>query len=416
MRILLSAAACSPYLGSECSIGWKVARNLAERHEVCVITLRGFLPELDRAREEGLVPENLSFHPVGRTWEKLPPADIEKRYWWAAYKEYLEELPATVRRLHAEQPFDLIHHVTFATWRLPVPLYDMGIPFVWGPVGGAEKFPPGLLGILSPKAMLFELVRYAGNAVGRLSPGLRTMIRRTDAVIASNPDAFELLEKLRGTREGIHSLLVTSFTMKEREALGSAEKPPRRDGRFLHAFASGALEGRKGVSLALDAIALAKKQGLRIRYRVGSHGPEIGHLREQAKKLGLGEEVIFGEPMPREGYVRELLESDIYLLPSLRDNAPSTLMEAMLAGCVPVVAACGGPDVIVSDDCGYRVPVGSRSQLVGGVAKALLELQADAARMRLLGAKARERILMNYTIESYMESTERIYAEVRRSR
>ena len=416
MRILLSAAACSPYLGSECSIGWKVARNLAERHEVCVITLRGFLPELDRAREEGLVPENLSFHPVGRTWEKLPPADIEKRYWWAAYKEYLEELPATVRRLHAEQPFDLIHHVTFATWRLPVPLYDMGIPFVWGPVGGAEKFPPGLLGILSPKAMLFELVRYAGNAVGRLSPGLRTMIRRTDAVIASNPDAFELLEKLRGTREGIHSLLVTSFTMKEREALGSAEKPPRRDGRFLHAFASGALEGRKGVSLALDAIALAKKQGLRIRYRVGSHGPEIGHLREQAKKLGLGEDVIFGEPMPREGYVRELLESDIYLLPSLRDNAPSTLMEAMLAGCVPVVAACGGPDVIVSDDCGYRVPVGSRSQLVGGVAKALLELQADAARMRLLGAKARERILMNYTIESYMESTERIYAEVRRSR
>ena len=257
MNILVIAAACSPYHGSEASIGWKVSRALSETHTVTVITLAGFMPELERAKVEGIVPDNLTFVPMGRTWTELPPANVEKRYWWAAYKEYLEELPATVRRLHAEQPFDLIHHVTFATWRLPVPLYDMGIPFVWGPVGGAEKFPPGLLGILSPKAMLFELVRYAGNAVGRLSPGLRTMIRRTDAVIASNPDAFELLEKMRGTPKGIHSLLVTSFTAKEREALGSAEKPPRRDGRFLHAFASGALEGRKGVSLALDAIALA---------------------------------------------------------------------------------------------------------------------------------------------------------------
>jgi glycosyltransferase involved in cell wall biosynthesis len=281
-------------------------------------------------------------------------------------------------------------------------------------VGGAEKFPPGLLGILSPKAILFELVRYAANTVGRMSPSLRTMVRRADAIIASNPDAFELLEKMRGKKQGIHSLLVTSFTIKERDALGTAVKPPRREAQYLHAFASGALEGRKGVSLALDAIALAKKQGLKIRYRVGSHGPEIDHLREQAKRLDLEQEVIFGEPMPRDGYVRELLESDIYLLPSLRDNAPSTLMEAMLAGCVPLVAGCGGPDVIVSDDCGYRVPVGSRRKLVEGVAKALLDLQADPARMRNLGNAARARILKNYTIESYLETTERIYAEVSR--
>jgi len=353
---------------------------------------------------------------VGRTWEKLPPADIEKRYWWAAYKEYLKELPAAVSKLHREKPIDLIHHVTFATWRLPVPLHGIGIPFVWGPVGGAEKFPPSLLGILSPKAAIFELVRYAGNAVGRLSPGLRAMIRQADAIIASNPDAFGLLEKIRGSSGGIHSLLVTSFTVKEREALGTAEKPSRRDPEVLQAFASGALEGRKGVSLALEAIALGKTKGLKIRYRVGSHGPEIHHLREQASRLGLDKEVVFGEPMPRDGYVRELLESDVYLLPSLRDNAPSTLMEAMLAGCVPLVAACGGPDVIVSGECGYRIPVSSRSTLVGTLADALLELQGNPQRMREMGMAARTRILENYTIESYMETTERIYAEVCGSR
>lgn len=412
MKILLSAASCSPYRGSEPSIGWKVASHLAMTHEVHVTLLSGYRREIEKAQSEGLIPGSLHFHFVGPDWEAQPKPDREKAFWWKCYRAYLKELPALVSTLHRQHSFDVIHHVTFATWRLPVPLHDMGIPFVWGPVGGAEKFPPGLLGILSPKAILFELLRYAGNAVGRMSPGLRTMVKKTDAIIASNPDAFELLEKIRGSKQGIHSLLVTSFTVKEREALGSAVKPPRRDVRYLHAFASGALEGRKGVSLALDAIALAKKQGLKIRYRVGSHGPEIGHLREQAKRLDLEDEVIFGEPMPRDGYVRELLESDIYLLPSLRDNAPSTLMEAMLAGCVPLVAGCGGPDVIVSDECGYRVPVGSRRKLVEGIAKALLDLQADPDRMRELGAAARKRILNNYTIESYLESTERIYAEV----
>ena len=414
MKILLSAASCSPYRGSEPSIGWKVASHLAMTHEVHVTLLSGYRREIEKAQSEGLIPESLHFHFVGPDWETQPKPDREKAFWWKCYRAYLKELPALVSSLHRQHSFDLIHHVTFATWRLPVPLHDMGIPFVWGPVGGAEKFPLGLLGILSPKAILFELVRYAGNAVGRVSPGLRNMVKKTDAIIASNPDAFELLEKIRGKKQGVHSLLVTSFTIKEREALGSAVKPPRRDVLYLHAFASGALEGRKGVSLALDAIALAKEQGLKIRYRVGSHGPEIDHLREQAKRLDLEEEVIFGEPMPRDGYVRELLESDIYLLPSLRDNAPSTLMEAMLAGCVPLVAGCGGPDVIVSDECGYRVPVGSRRKLVEGIAKALLDLQADPDRMRELGAAARKRILNNYTIENYLESTERIYTEVRR--
>ena len=411
MKILLSAAACSPYLGSESSLGWKVASHLAEKHEVHAILFQGHQNEIQRAQAEGLIPERLHFHFVPPDWDQWPSPQKEKGFWWKSYATYLKNVEAKAKELHALIQFDLVHHITFATWRMAVPLHRLGIPFVWGPVGGAERFPVGLLSILSQKSVIFELLRYTGNVVGRMNPSLRVMIRKTDAVIASNPDAYELLRKIRGTSKGIHSLLVSSFTVKERAALGTAEKPERRDPGVLQAFASGALEGRKGVSLALEAIALAKKSGLRIRYRVGSQGPEIEHLREQAKNLGLEKEVLFGEPLPRDGYVRELLASDVYLLPSLRDNAPSTLMEAMLAGCVPVVAACGGPDMIVSNECGYRIPVGSRKQLVQGIAETLLKLQNDPENMRATGLAARRRILEHYTIESYLETIENIYDE-----
>jgi glycosyltransferase involved in cell wall biosynthesis len=46
----------------------------------------------------------------------------------------------------------------------------------------------------------------------------------------------------------------------------------------------------------------------------------------------------------------ELRAAHIYLLPSLRDSAGITLAEAMLAGCVPVVADCAGPGEIVTEE------------------------------------------------------------------
>jgi glycosyltransferase involved in cell wall biosynthesis len=412
MKILLSAASCSPYKGSEPAIGWKVARALAERHEVRVLVFAYHREELERARAEGLVPESMAFHYVGSEWKPQPNPLKEKLQYWAYYREYVAQVRPVAEEILARESFDVIQHVTFATWRTRVPLDGLGLPFVWGPVGGAERFPPALLPVLSLSGMLFELLRYASGLRSSWSPGLRAMIRRADAVVASHPEVTRLLVRLRGSAAGVHELLVTAFTPAERASLAGTVKPTRPPGAPLRAFCGGLLEGRKGVSLAIRAIARAKAKGLSIRYLVSAKGPELEHLRKLVVKLELSDEVIFGEPLRGADYHRALLESDLYLLPSLRDNAPITLMEAMLAGCVPVVADCGGPSAIVSEDCGIKVPVASVESVVAGIESALLALQADPARLERLGTAARRRILEHYTMERYLEKTEAIYREV----
>jgi glycosyltransferase involved in cell wall biosynthesis len=126
----------------------------------------------------------------------------------------------------------------------------------------------------------------------------------------------------------------------------------------------------------------------------------------------LEKEVIFQDPLRGSAYHQALRDADIYLLPSLRDNAPITLMEAMLAGCVPLVADCGGPAAIVTPACGIIIPVTSSRDAIIALADALLELQADRVRLRNLGESARDRILKCYTMEHYMETTEEIYRSI----
>ena len=413
MRILLSAASCSPFKGSEPAVGWKVARSLADYHEVHVLVFRYHKAELDKARIEKMVPPGMHFHYVGEDWIEQTNALRDKLQHWQYYRSYVREVRERARELIAEHAFDMIHHVTFATWRTPVPLQGLGVPYVWGPVGGAERFPPALLGILSPSGFIFELVRYAANFTSLCSPALRRMVREADAVISSHPEVTRLLRRIRGRDSGLHELLVTAFTKKEREAIIGPGKTPRHPGAPLKAFCGGLLEGRKGVSLAIRAIAVAKPKGLRIEYRVSAKGPELEYLRKLTTRLGLEQEVIFQAPLRGDAYHQALRDADIYLLPSLRDNAPITLMEAMLGGCVPLVANCGGPAAIVTPDCGILVPVNSKRVVIAALAASLLELQANPSRILKLGEAARARILNHFTMEHYIESTEAIYRSLK---
>ncbi len=103
----------------------------------------------------------------------------------------------------------------------------------------------------------------------------------------------------------------------------------------LQIFAGGSLEGRKGLAIALDALSQAKAQGLRFHFRICGEGPERGHLEALRNRLGLEGNVSFERPLSGQAYEDALRASHVYLLPSLRENAGLTLMEAMLADACP---------------------------------------------------------------------------------
>ena len=167
MKILVSAIACNPIIGSEAYFGWSAVCALSRNHELWVIINNLAKEGTQAAVAKGEVPANIHFIYHGRSEEEYdgiflrpwnPNRLIARLANWLNYLEWNDGLLELARKLHAQIGFDLVHHVTYATWRVGSPLVCLGVPFVWGPIGGGENMPLPFMSMLSAEGAAFELI------------------------------------------------------------------------------------------------------------------------------------------------------------------------------------------------------------------------------------------------------------------
>jgi glycosyltransferase involved in cell wall biosynthesis len=102
----------------------------------------------------------------------------------------------------------------------------------------------------------------------------------------------------------------------------------------------------------------------------------------------------------------EFANGDIYLLPSLFEGTPLTLIEAMMSG-LPIVttSTCGMKDVVEDGRNGLLVPIRSPSSIVSAVER----LVNDAALRARLGSTGRADALRQYRWEYVAKPVREIY-------
>jgi len=109
---------------------------------------------------------------------------------------------------------------------------------------------------------------------------------------------------------------------------------------------------------------------------IAGSGPLAESLGALAKKLGLSGAVIFAGRLDRDAMAQAYRAADIAINPSLVDNMPNSVLEAMASG-IPVVSTnVGGVPFIVKDEhTALLVPPKSPEAM----AKAILRLMDDSA-------------------------------------
>ena len=104
------------------------------------------------------------------------------------------------------------------------------------------------------------------------------------------------------------------------------------------------------------------------------------------------------------------LDADVFLFPTRhQEGLPYALLEAMAAGCVPIITPVAAiPDVVQSESEGFLVSQGDVARYVTVVA----QLDDDRKRLGQLAQCARRRIAEHYTLTRLAADFDRIYRGV----
>lgn len=408
MKILVVGYACSPVGGSEPGVGWAAVCRIAREHDVWVLTDIHNREGWEQGRREGRVPENVQVRFLRDRSRCSANRFIAHIQSWLNLRQFNGMVLAAARQWHRQIGFDLCHQVTIAAWRMPSPLWQLPIPFVWGPIGGAGFIPHEFRSMLSLPARVFERVRDLQSALTVRSRAFRRCIRHTAVVFAANRETEQLLLDYRAGRP----MTVLPIASVSPETIGRFQRPESAQPAQgpLQLFAGGNMEGRKGVSLALKALARAAKRGVEFHYTIAGGGPEVPALMQLSSELGLGERVTFHPGYRDEAYVQQLQKTDVYFLPSFRESTPVTLLEAYLAGCYPVVADTSAQGEIVHLVGGTAVAVDSMEGLIDGLAEAIEWCARHRDGLLPLARCAGEKVAEQFSSTRYDQSLREAYA------
>jgi colanic acid/amylovoran biosynthesis glycosyltransferase len=146
----------------------------------------------------------------------------------------------------------------------------------------------------------------------------------------------------------------------------------RHEGQGKRLLFVGRLAAVKGLPVLFEAIAQLRQDRPNVILTIAGDGPDRQKLLQQAKELGIEENIrILG--YQSQSQVRQLLgQSDVFVMSSFAEGVPVVLMEAMAAG-VPVVATrvAGVPELVEDGVSGFLVPPGEASELAERIAALL---------------------------------------------
>lgn len=156
------------------------------------------------------------------------------------------------------------------------------------------------------------------------------------------------------------------------------------------------------------------QRGVPFRFTVAGSGPQQQELLDQCKPWLENGQMRFLGQVPNERIASLLAENDAYVLTSAFEGLPHAVVEAMAAGCVPVVTdvESGVPDLVANGRQGYRIPIGDVEEF----ATKLEYLQKNPEERRAMSLAAHERVLhspynVKNMVESYMKVFERVWRD-----
>ena len=352
----------SPYKGSEFSVAWNYVTYMSKNNDLTV--LYGISGKHMGNCEE--MEDYISKHPIPGV--KLVPIypnrlanllnwpnrhDLFVYTFYYAYQVWHKQAYHVAQHLIQQEHFDLVHYVGMIGYREPGYLWKLGLPYVWGPVGGANNAPWQLMKHMPLTGKLKQTFRNVANTIQfHTKRRLKKALKATDILLTATSENQRKFQEVHH-KSSIYmpeNCITSDIFMNKNKFVNPLK---------YHFVVIGRLDANKSVGILLESLTYVKHINL-LHIDIVGDGPLKSSLQEYAREHNLDAVITWHGQLPRTEAVKIFNSSHLHIITSVSEGNPTTIWEAMSHG-VPTMSFdhCGMHDTIC-DKCGIRIPIAKR--------------------------------------------------------
>lgn len=411
MRILYDCFSCSPYYGSDEGIGWNWPYYMRKYHEVWALVRGDRRFDIEKYCKENNIhdihfiyadlPDWLNFYYRNKKKNKNGALDfLAYQYLWQFVAYHV------AKQYHKDLTFDIVHKVGTNDFRIIGHMYRLNIPYIIGPIGGAQETNPPLL-YYTRYHKKQEKLRSFLNRLLTNTWGYRNAIEKADCILCSNLETQKYLVNKITNKTKCEVLTEIGCT---NTSFSELNKDITR-GNSLTFLWAGRMEYRKGLELLFDALEYLLDDS-NWKLILCGDGSERERYQKMIQNKKYYKKVVFIGKVAYENMQEIYREADVFVFPSLRETTGTVIVEAMEMGLPVVALKQGGAVLLISENEGDLIDGESREEIIINFAKTMQSYIDDRDKAIIKGRNARDKVIMNYSWEKKVDNMLIKYEEI----
>ena len=319
-KILISAYAISPYLGSEYGVGWNFVTRLSAFYDVTVLYGTSGNRMGNNAEMVEFIETNGS---AGVHYVYVRPNLMVLFFDWLnrkvnpiffafSFSFWQRQVLVTARKLAKNGRYDLVHQLNPIGFRQPGLLWNLKIPFVWGPVGGTSDLNKIFFPLLGRGSYFRHVTRNLSNLY---------FLRFSSKIKKSSQAAAAIFCATQADRNNFRKFLNVECPVIRENSIINRASSIKKTGSHLNFVWVGRVDELKALNLVIESVArLGRREAWTLH--VAGDGPTKEKCRAMSQALGVAEQIVWHGCVMREQVLEIMREADVHITTSLMDSNP----------------------------------------------------------------------------------------------
>ena len=261
-------------------------------------------------------------------------------------------------------------------------------------------YKPGtsMAGCLARSLVKFNLIVSERNTTQKLTKAERLKFLLYNWATHIVPNSYSQLEFIKTNFRSLYPKCMVITNMIDTNLFCPAKHKTNRD--VTHVITSARVTPQKNVLTYLEAIAITKKQVVKVHFdwfgRIDDNGEYWHNIQNKITRLKIQDYITFHGPTNK--IIEAYQNNDIFLLPSLYEGFPNVLCEAMSCGLLAIASNVSDNPVILEDK-EWLVNPYNPVEMAEKIEKMINFSQEER---RLIGERNRQRIIKICSPENFI--------------